>query len=50
MHFDILTLFPHIITPYIQESMIQRAVASGIISVAAHNLRDWAAEKHRLNQ
>jgi tRNA (guanine37-N1)-methyltransferase len=48
MHFDILTLFPHIITPYIQESMIQRAVANGIISVAAHNLRDWATDKHHV--
>ncbi len=46
MHFDVLTLFPQVITPYINESMMQRAIANGIISVSAHNLRDWATDKH----
>jgi len=48
MHFDILTLFPQVITPYINESMMQRAIANGIITVSAHNLRDWATDKHHI--
>ncbi len=48
MHFDVLTLFPQVIDPYIQESIMQRAIASGIISVKAHNLRDWATDKHHV--
>jgi tRNA (guanine37-N1)-methyltransferase len=48
MHFDILTLFPQVITPYINESIMQRAIQNGIISVSAHNLRDWAIDKHHV--
>jgi len=48
MHFDVLTLFPQVINPYIEESMMQRAIANGIISVSAHNLRDWATDKHHV--
>jgi len=46
MHFDVLTLFPHAILPYIQTSMMQRAISGEIISVSLHNLRDWAVDKH----
>jgi tRNA (guanine37-N1)-methyltransferase len=46
MQFDILTLFPEIIAPYIQASIINRAVDNHIISINLHNLRDWATDKH----
>lgn len=46
MHFDVLTIFPHAITPYIQTSIMQRAISSEIISVSLYNLRDWAVDKH----
>ena len=46
MHFDVLTLFPQVITPYIQESIMQRAISNQIISITLHNLRDWATDKH----
>ena len=46
MHFDVLTLFPHVIMPYIQTSIMQRAISNKIISITLHNLRDWAADKH----
>ena len=46
MHFDVLTLFPHVIMPYIQASIIQRAITNKIISITPHNLRDWAVDKH----
>jgi tRNA (guanine37-N1)-methyltransferase len=48
MHFDVLTLFPQVISPYLEESIMQRAIANGIISVSAHNLRDWATDKHHV--
>lgn len=47
MHFDVLTLFPHVIVPYIQTSIMQRAISNKIISITLHNLRDWAVDKHR---
>ena len=46
MHFDVLTLFPQVIMPYIQTSIMQRAITNKIISVTLHNLRDWALDKH----
>ena len=46
MHFDILTLFPEIIAPYIQASIMQRAISNKIIDINLHNLRDWATDKH----
>ncbi|MCD6577094.1 MAG: tRNA (guanosine(37)-N1)-methyltransferase TrmD [Anaerolineaceae bacterium] len=46
MHFDVLTLFPHVITPYIQASIMQKAISNKIISITSHNLRDWAVDKH----
>jgi len=46
MHFDVLTLFPELIEPYIQASIMQRAVESGVVSISPHNLRDWTTDKH----
>jgi tRNA (guanine37-N1)-methyltransferase len=46
MHFDVLTLFPHVILPYIQTSIMQRAISKKIINITLHNLRDWAVDKH----
>ena len=46
MKFDILTIFPEIITPYIQASIIHRAISNNIVSINLHNLRDWAIDKH----
>ncbi|MBQ8163074.1 MAG: tRNA (guanosine(37)-N1)-methyltransferase TrmD [Clostridia bacterium] len=47
MRFDILTLFPELISSVLGESIIGRAQKSGIISVYAHNIRDYSANKHR---
>ena len=47
MRFDILTLFPDMIRSVLSESIIGRAAAEGIISVNAHNIRDYSTDKHR---
>ncbi|HBR81065.1 MAG: tRNA (guanine-N(1)-)-methyltransferase [Candidatus Uhrbacteria bacterium GW2011_GWE2_45_35] len=44
--FDFLTIFPDIITSYANESILGRAQKAGLIKVAAHNLRDFATDKH----
>ncbi len=44
---DVLTLFPEIITGPLSQSIMGRASDSGLISVRAHQLRDWATDKHR---
>lgn len=46
MKFDILTLFPAMFEGPLTESIIKRAVESGAIEVALHNIRDWAFDRH----
>lgn len=46
MRFDIMTLFPSLVEGVLGESIIGRAQKSGIISVHAHNIRDFANNKH----
>lgn len=45
--FDVLTIFPEIITPYAEASILGRAQKAGLIKIQAHNLRDWSTNKHR---
>src|ERR1700730_14293654 len=47
MHIDILTLFPTIAGIPLGESMIGKAQQRGLVTIQAHNLRDWARDKHR---
>jgi len=48
MHFDVFTLFPEIFQPYLQVSILQRAVEHGLVQFALHNIRDWALDKHHV--
>ncbi|MFP6857584.1 MAG: tRNA (guanosine(37)-N1)-methyltransferase TrmD [Roseibacillus sp.] len=47
MRIDIVTLFPEIALAPLGESIIKRARDAGIVEIRAHNLRDWAPDKHR---
>ncbi len=47
MRFDIMTLFPELVTYVLGESIIGRAQKSGAIAVKAFNIRDYSEDKHR---
>ncbi len=47
MKFDIITIFPKILNSYFAESILRRAQAKKLISIKAHNLRDFTLDKHR---
>jgi tRNA (guanine37-N1)-methyltransferase len=47
MRIDIISLFPAIAAAPLAESMIGKAQQRGLVSIHAHNLRDWARDKHR---
>lgn len=47
MRFDVMTLFPELVSSVLGESIIGRAQKAGLISVYAHNIRDFANNKHR---
>lgn len=47
MRFDIMTLFPELVSGVLSESIIGRAQKAGLLSVHAHNIRDWSEDKNR---
>ena len=46
VHFDIFTLFPGMFAGPFDDSIIQRARSAGIVSIALHNIREYAEGKH----
>ncbi len=47
MRFDVLTLFPGMFAGPLDESVLRRAREAGLLDVVVHQLRDWAADRHR---
>jgi len=47
IHFDIVTIFPEVISAYINSSIVKRAQDKKLIKIDIHNLRDWALDKHK---
>jgi tRNA (guanine37-N1)-methyltransferase len=47
VHFDILTLFPSFFESPLRQSIVKRAREAGLISIALHDIRDYATDKHR---
>ncbi|MGI6655671.1 MAG: tRNA (guanosine(37)-N1)-methyltransferase TrmD [Desulfobulbus sp.] len=48
MRFDILTIFPELLSSPLQEGILRRALAAEQIRVAVHNIRDFALDRHRM--
>ena len=48
MRFDILTIFPELLSSPLQEGILRRALAAGQIAVHLHNIRDYAVDKHKM--
>ena len=48
MRFDIFSIFPEIFTPYLQTSMMQRAIERELVHIHLHNIRDWTTDKHHV--
>ncbi len=47
MHIDVLTLFPGIFDSYLEQSLLGKALAKGLATIARHDLRNWAANRHQ---
>ncbi len=47
MRIDVLTLFPAMFAGPLDESIVLRARAAGILDLRIHNLRDWTHDRHR---
>lgn len=48
MRIDIFTLFPQVFTPYLETSILQRAVQRELVEFNLHNIRDWTSDKHHV--
>ncbi|MFA7315031.1 MAG: tRNA (guanosine(37)-N1)-methyltransferase TrmD [Candidatus Magasanikbacteria bacterium] len=46
MQFNVITIFPDIITSYLNESILGRGQKNGAIKIKAINLRDFTLDKH----
>ena len=47
MRFDVFTLFPGMFAGPLDESIIKRARAAGLVEIAIHDIRDWTTDRHR---
>lgn len=47
MQFDILTIFPNIFDSYINESILKRGQAAGLLNIRVHDIRGYTKDKHR---
>ncbi|MEJ2689330.1 MAG: tRNA (guanosine(37)-N1)-methyltransferase TrmD [Deltaproteobacteria bacterium] len=48
MRFDILTIFPQLLSSPLQEGIIRRAIESGRVSIGIENIRDYALDRHAM--
>lgn len=46
MRIDVLTLFPEVCEPFFAASILGRAQGGGQATIACHNLRDYATDRH----
>lgn len=47
MRIDLLTMFPELVAPWLDASLIGRARRAGLLDLAVHDLRAGAADPHR---
>jgi tRNA (guanine37-N1)-methyltransferase len=48
MRFDVFSLFPQLLQPYLEASIIQRAILNNKLEVHLHDIRNWAAGRHHV--
>ena len=48
MNFTVLTIFPEMITPFLEHGIVRRAIEQKKISASSINIRDFAEGKHKV--
>lgn len=46
--FEVFSLFPEVLEPYLQSSILQRARQRGLVQTNLHNIRDWTHDRHHV--
>jgi tRNA (guanine37-N1)-methyltransferase len=47
MRFDIITIFPELLSSVFSAGVIKKAIEKGLLEIRVHNLRDFTHDKHR---
>jgi len=47
LRFDVVSIFPEVFEPVFGRGVVGRAVQRGVLELHAHDLRDWATDRHR---
>ena len=47
MRVDVLTIFPELLAPFLETSLIGKAREKGLLEVRVHDLRDFTEDRHR---
>ncbi|MBQ7128631.1 MAG: tRNA (guanosine(37)-N1)-methyltransferase TrmD, partial [Clostridia bacterium] len=47
MRIDIMTIFPEMMSAYLSQSIIGRAIKAEKLEVFCHNIRDYTNDKHK---
>lgn len=48
MRFEVFTLLPEVFPPYLESSILKRAIQRGLVDVHIHNIRDYTHDKHHV--
>ena len=48
MKIDVVTIFPRMVEGPLQEGIVARAIAKGLVDVRVHDLRDFTTDRHRV--
>src|SRR6188768_1374602 len=48
MKVDIVTIFPEMVEGPLEEGIVARAIAGGLLDVRIHDLRDFTTDRHRV--
>ena len=46
MRFDVFSIFPDTLKPYLEISILQRAIKNGLLEVQMHDIRSWTTDRH----
>jgi tRNA (guanine37-N1)-methyltransferase len=47
LRIDVVTIFPGVFGPFLEESILGSALRRGLLAVAVHDLRAWTHDRHR---
>ncbi|MBA4399824.1 MAG: tRNA (guanosine(37)-N1)-methyltransferase TrmD, partial [Anaerolinea sp.] len=48
MRFDVFSLLPQVLQPYLDASILQRAIQNNLLEVFLHDIRSWTTDKHHV--